>query len=245
MCYHTRLTASDVEVAKALKAEFLEKDIYTPQIEINGFESPAYPIVILTEPKIIQYYEWGLLADYLTKQGKSKDNNDAKKARNNCLNAKIESLEEKSSFKDKIGNRCLIPMDGMYEWQWADVNDPKCKKTKYLVTKPDDSVFCCAGLFNEWRDPVTGSTTYCYTICTTEGNELMKKIKNEGERMLVVLNPDEQDAWLDQKIPPMAFWDRSHIQLKAELASVPPKAEKLKKQIKSTKNDLGTQTSLF
>jgi len=215
MCYHTRLTADDVAVAKALQAEFLEPDTYSPQLEIVGFKNPAYPIVRWDERQIIQYYEWGLLADYLSYKGFSKDSKEAVKARNQCLNARIEELADKVSYRTKINNRCLIPMDGMYEWQWADVNNPKCKKTKYLVTKPDDSVFCCAGLFNEWRDPTTGFTTYCYTICTTEGNELMKKIKNEGERMLVVLSPEEHQAWLDPKISVMEFTDRSHIELKA------------------------------
>jgi len=215
MCYHTKLTADAVSVANTLKAEFLEPDTFVPQIEFNGFTNPAYPIVRWDEREIIQFYEWGLLADYLTYNGKGKTTKDAIRARNNCLNARIEELTEKASFKTKINNRCLIPMDGMYEWQWADVNNPKCKKTKYLVTKPDDSVFCCAGLFNEWRDPVTGFTTYCYTICTTEGNELMKQIKNEGERMLVVLSPEEHEAWLNPKISVMEFTDRSHIELKA------------------------------
>lgn len=215
MCYHTKLTADAMSVENTLKAEFIEADIYNPQIEINGFTNPGYPIVRWDEREVIQYYEWGLLADYLTYNGKGKTTKDAIRARNNCLNARMEELSQKPSFKTKINNRCLIPMDGMYEWQWADVNNPKCKKTKFLVTKPDDSVFCCAGLFNEWRDPITGFTTYCYTICTTEGNELMKQIKNEGERMLVVLSPEEHEAWLNPKISVMEFTDRSHIELKA------------------------------
>lgn len=218
MCYHTKLTADAMSVAKALKAEFLEKDIYTPAIEINGFTSPEYPIVRWDERPIIQFYEWGLIADWLIYKGFSKNSPEVKKARNQCLNARLEELPLKSSFKNKISNRCIIPMDGMYEWQWEMPGNAKSKKTKYLVKKPDNSVFCCAGLFNEWKDPKTGATTYCYTICTTEGNELMKKIKNEGERMLVVLNPDEYDHWLNPNIPEMAFYDRNHIELKAVLA---------------------------
>lgn len=218
MCYHTKLTADSISVANALKAEFLEPDTYNPSKEFNGFTNPEYPIVRWDEPGIIQFYEWGLLADYLNYKGFAKNSKEAIKARNNCLNARIEELQDKASFKTKIANRCLIPMDGMYEWQWADVNNPKCKKTKYLVTKPDESVFCCAGLYNEWRDPISGFTTYCYTICTTEGNKLMKEIKNEGERMLVVLDPDEHEDWLNPKISVMNFTNRAHIELKAELA---------------------------
>jgi len=218
MCYHTKLTADEKQIASALNANWLEKGSFNPSKEFNGFTNPLYPIVRWDERDLIQFYEWGLLADYLAYNKLAKNSKEATKARNNCLNARIEELHEKASFKKKIDNRCLVPMDGMYEWQWADVNNPKCKKTKYLVTKPDDSVFCCAGLFNEWRDPITGFTAYCYTICTTEGNELMKEIKNEGERMLVVLDPAEYEDWLNPKVSVMEFIDRTNIELKAVLA---------------------------
>jgi putative SOS response-associated peptidase YedK len=215
MCYHTKLTAEEKEVAKMMKANWLENDIYKPYKEVNGFTFPQTPIVRFDDSKVIQMYEWGLLADYLTYSKKGKSSPEAKKARAGCLNARIEELEEKASYKKKIGNRCLVAMDGMYEWQWANPEAKKSEKTKYLVTKPGGESFCAAGLFNEWKDPETGIITFCYTIVTTEANDLMKTIHNNGERMLVVLNPDEHDKWLDPKIPHMAFWDRSHIELKA------------------------------
>ena len=241
MCYHTKLTADSALIADLLKADFIEKDTYEPKTEINGFEFPLYPVVRFDERRIIQYYEWGLLGDWLTHSNIEKSDAKAIKARAGCLNAMLEELEIKPTFKDKISNRCIIPMDGMYEWQWSEPGNPKSKKTKYLVTKPDNSVFACAGLYSEWKNPKTGFTTYCYTICTTEGNELMKEIKNEGERMLVVLNPDEQDAWLNPKIHYMDFADRSHIILKAELAHVEPR----KTQAKKTLNPPSIQTELF
>lgn len=222
MCYHAKLKADASKIARHLKADWIQPDSFTPKDEFNGFESPDYPIVRWDERGIIQQYEWGLLADYLTYQGFHKKSKEAIRARNNCLNARVEELQDKSSFKTKISNRCIIPMDGMYEWQWADVNNPKCKKTKFLVTKPDDSIFCCGGLFNEWKDPATGFTTYCYTICTTVGNKLMKEIKNEGQRMLVVLDPDEYEEWLNPKVSVMEFVNREKIELKAELAYLPP-----------------------
>lgn len=183
MCYHTKLTAKPSDIEKAAKAKFNEPDIFEPKAEFNGLVNPATPIVRFDDRKKIYMYEWGLIADWVKTEA------DAKKARMSCLNARIEELPKKASYKNKIGNRCLIAMDGMYEWQWQHPDASKSKKTKYLVTKPDDSVFLCAGLFSEWHNRETGIITYCYTIVTTEGNELMKKIHNKGERMLVVLDP--------------------------------------------------------
>lgn len=39
-----------------------------------------------------------------------------KKASMTRLNARIEELLQKASYKHKIGNRCLVAMDSMYEW---------------------------------------------------------------------------------------------------------------------------------
>jgi putative SOS response-associated peptidase YedK len=36
------------------------------------------------------------------------------------LNAKIETLQEKPLFRDYTNNRCLIIVNGFYEWQWMD-----------------------------------------------------------------------------------------------------------------------------
>jgi len=209
MCYHTRLTAKADAIEKSAGARFDEPDTYKPTAEYNGFVTPATPIVRFDDRKKILMYEWGLIADWV------KTAADAKKARINCLNARIEELSEKASYKRKTGNRCLVAMDGMYEWQWESPGEKKSKKTRYLVTRPDNAVFLCAGLFNEWHNRETGIVTYCYTIVTTQGNELMKKIHNNGERMLVVLSPDEYDAWLDPGNEHLAFADRSHIELKA------------------------------
>lgn len=209
MCYHTKLTSKIGLIENRLNAKFVEPDTFEPKAEFNGFTAPATPIVRYDDPRNIYLYEWGLIADWV------KTAADAKKARMNCLNARIEELKEKPSYRTKINNRCLVAMDGMYEWQWANPKAKQSVKTKYLVTAPDDSVFLCAGLFNEWHNRETGIITYCYTIVTTQANDLMKEIHNNGERMLVVLNNDEHAAWLDPKIDYMAFADRSAVKLKA------------------------------
>jgi putative SOS response-associated peptidase YedK len=237
MCYHTKLTADAVSLANRLKAEFLEQGKYKPDEYIVGFETPEVPIVRFDQPEVIQMYEWGLMADYLANERRlGKNDPVVRQARNQCLNARIEELEEKKSFRGKAGNRCLVPMEAMFEWQWQEPGNERCKKTKFIIHKPDDTIFCCAGLYNEWRDPLTGEITYCYTICTTEGNKLMKEIKNEGERMLVVLSRNEEAAWLDPKVPVMAFYDRSHIQLEAK---------PLTKHYKPFRQHPGEQLGLF
>jgi putative SOS response-associated peptidase YedK len=67
----------------------------------------------------------------------------------NTLNAKIETIGEKPSFKYSLDKRCLILADGFYEWHWLD---PKgTKKQKYLLTLPNCEPFAFAGLRRKWR----------------------------------------------------------------------------------------------
>jgi putative SOS response-associated peptidase YedK len=50
------------------------------------------------------------------------------------LNARIETIKEKPSFKGAVKNRCLIIADGFYEWQWLDKKGAK-KQNIYLQAK--------------------------------------------------------------------------------------------------------------
>lgn len=92
---------------------------------------------------------------------------------------------EKPSFKDSINKRCLVIVDGFYEWQWLDKVGKS--KQKYLITHKQDEPFAFAGLYNDWLNPATGDIRRTYTIVTTEANELMAEIHNNKKRMPVSL----------------------------------------------------------
>ena len=51
-------------------------------------------------------FSWGLLPTWA--KGKS--------FRKNLLNAKIETIKELPSFRGSVNNRCLVLVDGFYEW---------------------------------------------------------------------------------------------------------------------------------
>jgi putative SOS response-associated peptidase YedK len=65
--------------------------------------------------------EWGLLPTWARDRTFQK----------NTLNAKLEALEEKASFRSCVHKRCLIPAESFVEWQWLD---PKGKvKQNYRI----------------------------------------------------------------------------------------------------------------
>ncbi len=123
----------------------------------------------------------------------------------NCINARIESIDEKASFKNITHNRCLIIASAYYEWHW---NDEKGKsKDKYQINSQDDEIFTFAGLYSSWTDPLTNEIKNTYTMVTTKANGLMQYIHNHKLRMPIMLKRQDESAWLDQsvKIEDFAF----------------------------------------
>ena len=137
---------------------------------------------------VLKEMRWGLIP------GWSKD----EKIGDKLTNARSETITEKQSYKRPFEKqRCLIPADGFYEWQWLD---PKGKnKQKYLITRPDDEAFALAGLWNQWTDKTTGEILNTYTILTKEANELMAEIHNSQKRMPIVLSQNNEMDWLTGK----------------------------------------------
>ncbi len=186
MCFHSQQSQDAQTLEKRFKAKFLKPQLYTPSI-YNGFSFPATPIIAHSNPESIQLFNWGLIPSW------SKDID----FRKNTLNAKIETISEKPSFRQIVHQRCLILVDAFFEWQWLDSQGKK--KQKYGIALPDDSAFALAGLWNTWTNPQTGEIIDTYTILTTEANEQMSQIHNSKKRMPFVLLPEEESLWLANK----------------------------------------------
>lgn len=160
--------------------EFLQSDY------IVGFEYLNVPIITHENPKIISTnFHWGLVPSW------SKDLD----FRKNTLNARIETLNEKPSFKNITSNRCLVIASSFFEWHWLD--DKGKQKQKYQIHNCDTENFAFAGLYDIWIDPITKSEYKSFSIVTTEADQQMKYIHNHKGRMPVMLNQGDESAWLD------------------------------------------------
>ena len=184
MCFYTRLDKTKENIKRRFNANFDSTPWFQQQETISGFTFPKTPVIANKKPGIIQPFTWGLIPFW------SKDN----KIRQYTLNAKIETLTERPSFRNAINNRCLIIADGFYEWQWLD---PKGKKKqKYLITLPENELFAFGGLWSQWTDKSTGEILHTYTIVTTQANDLMSQIHNSKKRMPVILTQENESDWL-------------------------------------------------
>jgi putative SOS response-associated peptidase YedK len=184
MCFHSKQSKSAQELKHRFNATFENEDQYVPSENINGFTFPATPVITHQQPDKIQLFHWGLIPSW------AKDNS----IRKNTLNAKIETIHEKPSFRASVNHRCLIIADGFYEWQWLDEKGKK--KQKYLITIANNELFCFAGIWNTWIDKSTGEIINTYTILTTEAKGLMAQIHNSKKRMPVILEKSSEMDWL-------------------------------------------------
>lgn len=105
-------------------------------------------------------------------------------------NARAETVAEKPSFRAAYRRRrCLVPMNGFYEWQRSGA-----RKLPYYVQVRDDELFAAAGLYEYWPGNTTAPPLVTFTVLTTSANALMQPIH---DRMPVIIPPAAYEAWLD------------------------------------------------
>lgn len=187
MCYHIIQSKLRKQIERRFKAKFVGQSGYKPPNHFNGFDFPKIPIITNERPEIIQDYNWGLIPDW------SKSND----IRALTLNAKIETLDDKPSFKNVIQQRCLVLANGFYEWQWRDSKGKI--KVKYQIGIEDEALFAFAGLYSHWKNEQTDEVVNTFTIVTTEANSLMATIHNIKKRMPIILRPQDEQNWLNQE----------------------------------------------
>jgi putative SOS response-associated peptidase YedK len=115
------------------------------------------------------------------------------------INARAETVAEKPAYRDAFRrHRCLIVADGFYEWQReGGTAAGGGGRQPFHVTRADGAPFAFAGLRTAWQQP-DGAWLRSCTIVTTHANELVAPIH---PRMPVILEPADDEAWLDPETP--------------------------------------------
>lgn len=125
---------------------------------------------------------WGLIPSW------AKDT----KIGGSTINARADTVATKPAFRAAFKRRrCLVLADGYYEWLKVGKS-----KQPYLYEVDGGKPFAIAGLWESWwgtAGPDTPAVESC-TILTTEANELARKVH---DRMPVILDEGDYDAWLE------------------------------------------------
>lgn len=201
MCYNTKQTSRVTELEARFKAKLKDTSKKVSSERFVGFSYPETPVIASNGPKEISLFKWGLIPHW------SKDSDIQKFT----LNAKIETLDEKPSFKDVVQQRCLVLVNGFYEWQWLDKIGRR--KLQYELSHENEEPFAMAGIWSQWQNPQSGELINSYSIVTTEADLFMAEIHNSKKRMPVILDKELEMEWLNGR--PHLDFKKSSIKLKA------------------------------
>ena len=184
MCFHSKQSKDAQTVEKRFNAKIEEVALFESTEHFNAFAYPKTPIILDKEPGIIKHFNWGLIPSW----SKEKD------IRQYTINARIETIKEKPSFKNSVNKRCLVIADGFYEWKWLDEKGKN--KEKYLISLENDELYAYGGIYSEWVDKETGEIVNSYSIVTTDANPLVADI-HKKKRMPIILKKEDEQSWLD------------------------------------------------
>jgi putative SOS response-associated peptidase YedK len=155
-------------------------DVVTCELEPRSevFPSQQVPAIIMHESKIrLGQLTWGLIPSW-AKEKKGTGH----------INARIETLDQKPSFKESFRKRrCLIIADGFYEWK-ADPENSN-RKTRYYFQLPSKEPFAFAGLWDTWQKEYHG--------CTIITRDAVGDVRGIHDRMPCVLRLGAYADWLD------------------------------------------------
>ena len=154
---------------------------------LNGYSHPLVAVILDENPTVATSANWGLIPSW------AKDRTIQKQT----LNAKIETISEKPSYRNYYNNRCLVLVKGFYEWKWMDGKGKV--KQKHFLTLPDTKVISLGGIYSTWTEEESGELLTTFSIVTTEANELMTEIHNTKHRMPIVLTKAMEKEWLTER----------------------------------------------
>jgi len=201
----------------------------------NGAPTQTFPVIVAGKSagpgqavaRKLRWMRWGLIP------GWAKDE-DAIALGSRMINARVESVTEKPSFKRAVASRrCVVPMSSFFEWHVDDQG----VKSPHRIHARGGELLAAAGIWEEWKrhgsNPELPERLTTFSMLTRDANEFMKGIHH---RMPVLLDPAKIHEWLDSS-------GRSAVEVVGRLPlaeqGVPELAEdRVSKLVNSPRNDI-------
>jgi len=186
MCGRSSLSKTEKELEERFGASFYSDDLerYNPLPNFNVAPSHILPVILNSDTTHFNALRWGFIPFW------AKDINISYK----MINARIDTLLEKRSFKNAVAEkRCIVPSDGFYEWKKTPDG-----KQPFRIVRKDRGLFAYAGLWSRWTSP-EGHEVLSFTIITQAPNDTLAEIH---DRMPAMLLPDQEESWLDDNLSP-------------------------------------------
>lgn len=111
------------------------------------------------------------------------------------INARSEGIAEKPAFKNLLGQKIVVPVDGFYEWTSGshDAGQNRLKKTPFYFRRADGLPLLIAGIFKRTADAETGEIIERFVLITCSANSMMREYH---DRMPAILETSQVKSWL-------------------------------------------------
>lgn len=153
------------------------------QLLIDYNVAPTSPILTVVRGggrRRIRRMRWGFVAPWAQEYAAGPP----------LFNARAESVATKPTFRDSIQNRrCLVPMDGWYEWKTGLDAAGRPVKTPLYMSAGDGSTLFMAGVWSTWG----GARESC-AVLTTDSVGPLRRVH---DRMPLILPRADWERWLD------------------------------------------------
>ncbi len=181
MCGRFALHSNLEEVSALFGAEIGNDGLWDWEPNYNVSPGTVIPIVALDGKRTAKVVpmRWGLHPHWRKEAPEGRP----------LFNARVETASEKPSFRTPYRRRrCLIPVNGWYEWDRYEG-----AKRPFFIKDKDEPITAFAGLWDQWRVD-EGITLLSATILTTAATGQMKHLHH---RMPVRLPEEDWDNWMD------------------------------------------------
>ncbi|OWY63527.1 hypothetical protein B7486_52620 [cyanobacterium TDX16] len=219
MCGRFVSATTPDEIAKYFDATPEPEALLEPSYNV----APTKDVYVVVEDGAVRKldaFHWGLVPFWAKSPA----------AGNKMINARAETLAEKSAYKRAFAKRrCIIPADGFYEW--AKVEGQKKKQPMYIA-RTDGEPLAFAGLWEVWRGPENDGSDHLRscTIITGAANDKMAEIH---DRMPVLLPPDAWGTWLDPEVHDLDLLGRLLVPAPSSLITMHP----VSTEVNNVRND--------
>lgn len=116
---------------------------------------------------------------------------------NRLINARSETAAEKPAFRNAFrSRRCIVPMDGFFEWTKESPSDGGGTPVKvpHWIHLPDRRPFAVAGLWERWREGEGADPLVTFALLTTDA---VPSVRPLHHRMPLILGEAGIARWLD------------------------------------------------
>lgn len=215
MCGRFVSSSPPDEVARYFDVDRTSEEALAHEPDHNT--APTSDVLVVVEEegaRSLDCYRWGLVPPWA----------DDLKVGNRMINARAESLAEKPAYRRAFAKRrCIVPVDGFYEWQKVGGSGAK-KKQPWYVHRPDGEPYAVAGLWEQWRGRLPGDgdqevVVRSLVIITGEPNDAMARIH---DRMPVILPPESWEEWLSPENHDVAGLQRLLVPAPSSITAMHP-----------------------